>query len=144
MGHFQLSYRNLRLYGPFSTVLQEHGPCYLVRSVYRKEIWPIVQLCVKEHFWLYKRYNHIKIRKTYNNINKIHQYWHLHRSDCRNILIYAHTTSRTLPTCDISLDSLTLPTSEIGDFVETILLYPLHFLCSVHQHSSTFINTHNS
>ena len=42
--------------------------------------------------------------------------WHLHRCDCRNTLIYAHTTSRTLPTCDISLDSITLPESEAGDF----------------------------
>jgi hypothetical protein len=33
------------------------------------------------------------------------QYWHLHRSDCRNTLIYAHTTSRTLQTCGISIGS---------------------------------------
>ena len=38
---------------------------------------------------------------------------YLHRSDCRNILIYAHTTSRTLPLCDISLLSLTLPAPEL-------------------------------
>ena len=37
-------------------------------------------------------------------------------------LIYAHTTSRTLPTCDINLDSLTLPVPEAGDFVELIVL----------------------
>ena len=30
---------------------------------------------------------------------------------------------RTLPTCDMSLGSLTLPASEAGDFVELILLY---------------------
>ena len=35
----------------------------------------------------------------------------------------AHTTSRTLPTCDINLGSLTLPALEAGDFVEYILLY---------------------
>ena len=48
--------------------------------------------------------------------------WHLHRSDCRNTLIYAHTTWRTLPTCDVGLGSLTLPTCEAGDLVELILL----------------------
>ena len=45
------------------------------------------------------------------------------RSDCRNTLIYAHTNSRTLPTCDISLGSITLPASEAGDFVKLILPY---------------------
>jgi hypothetical protein len=49
------------------------------------------------------------------------EYWHLQRTDCRNTLIYAHTNSRTLPTCDISLGSLTLPAPEAGDFVELIL-----------------------
>jgi len=49
------------------------------------------------------------------------RYWDLHHSDCRKTLIYAHTTSRTLPTCYISLGSLTLPTSEPGVFVEIIL-----------------------
>ena len=48
------------------------------------------------------------------------QYWHLHRSDCRNTLIYAHTTSRTLLTCDISLGSLTVVTPEAGDFVGSV------------------------
>jgi hypothetical protein len=40
----------------------------------------------------------------------------------RNALIYTHTISRTLPTCHISLGSLTLPASEAGDFEELILL----------------------
>jgi hypothetical protein len=40
-----------------------------------------------------------------------------------DILTYAHTIPRTLPTCDIRLGSLTLPASEAGDFVELILLY---------------------
>jgi hypothetical protein len=43
--------------------------------------------------------------------------------DCRNTLIYAHTSSRTLPTCDVSLRSLTLPAPEAGDLVEIILLH---------------------
>jgi hypothetical protein len=51
------------------------------------------------------------------------EYWHLNRSDCRNTLIYAHTASRTLPTCDISLGSLKLPAPESGNFLELILLY---------------------
>ena len=28
-------------------------------------------------------------------------YWHIHRSACINTLIYAHITSRTVPTCDM-------------------------------------------
>ena len=51
------------------------------------------------------------------------QYWHLHRSDCRNTLIYAHTTSRARLTCDISLGLLTLHASEAGDVVELTLVY---------------------
>ena len=50
------------------------------------------------------------------------QYWHLRRSDYRNTLIYAHTISRTLPTCDVSHSSLTLLAPESGDVVESILL----------------------
>jgi hypothetical protein len=51
------------------------------------------------------------------------QYWHLHRSDGRNTLIYAHTTSRILLTCDVSLKSKKLLSPEVGKFVEIILLY---------------------
>jgi hypothetical protein len=47
------------------------------------------------------------------------QYWHLHRSDCRNTLIHAHTTSRALPTCDITLGWLTLPAPETGKLYVT-------------------------
>jgi len=38
-------------------------------------------------------------------------------------LTSAHTTSRTLPTCDISIGSLKLPASEAEEFVELLLLY---------------------
>ena len=31
------------------------------------------------------------------------QYWHIHRSDCTDTLIYVHTTSRVLPACDICI-----------------------------------------
>ena len=48
--------------------------------------------------------------------------------DCRKTLIYAHTTSRTLPTCDISLGSLTLTAPEAGDFVELIVHYFFTFM----------------
>jgi len=41
--------------------------------------------------------------------------------DCRNMLIYSHTTLCTLTTCDISVDLLTLPVPKAGDFVELIL-----------------------
>jgi len=38
-------------------------------------------------------------------------------------LFYAHTTSRTVLTCDISLGSLTLPASKARGFMKLILLY---------------------
>jgi hypothetical protein len=50
------------------------------------------------------------------------QYWHHPRRDSRNTMIYAHTTSRTVPTCYISPGSLKLRAPEAGDFVELILL----------------------
>ena len=65
------------------------------------------------------------------------QYRHLHRSDCRNKLIYAHTTSRTLLTCDISLGSLTLSAPETGDFVELLSATQLVF-----QHNDMKKNWH--
>jgi hypothetical protein len=43
-----------------------------------------------------------------------------------------HTTSRILPTYDISPGSLTLPAPEAGNFVELILLY--HFGMSTLSH----------
>jgi hypothetical protein len=49
-----------------------------------------------------------------------------HRSDCRNTLIYAHTNSRSVLTCDISLVSLTLHAPVYSDFMELILLYILN------------------
>jgi len=51
------------------------------------------------------------------------QHWHHLRPDTRNTMIYAHTTSRTVPTCHISLGSLKLPAPEAGVFVKLILLY---------------------
>jgi len=44
-------------------------------------------------------------------------------SDGIKTLIYVHTPSRTLSTCDINQDSLTLLASEAGDLLELILLY---------------------
>jgi hypothetical protein len=55
------------------------------------------------------------------------QYWHLHSSDYRYTLIYAHTTSRTLPICDVSIGSLTLSTPEAGEFVELIMIYVQYY-----------------
>jgi len=48
------------------------------------------------------------------------EYRQLHHSDCRNSLIYAHTTSRTLATCDMSLGLPTVSLLEAGDFVESL------------------------
>jgi len=39
------------------------------------------------------------------------------------LLIYAHSTSCTLPTCDTSLSSLMVPAPAPGDFMELVLLY---------------------
>jgi hypothetical protein len=44
-------------------------------------------------------------------------------SDCGNTLIYAHMSSRTLPTCHVSLGSPTLPSPDAGDSAGLILLY---------------------
>jgi len=46
------------------------------------------------------------------------EYWHLHHSNYRNTLIYAHTTLRTLPTCDIRIGWGILSASAAGDFAE--------------------------
>jgi len=48
------------------------------------------------------------------------EYRHLHCFDCRKTLIYAHTTSRILPTCDNGLGSLTVAMPEAGDFMELL------------------------
>jgi len=56
-------------------------------------------------------------------------HWHIHGSDCRNTLMYAHTTSRTFPNCDNSLGSLTVPPSAAGDFVKLILSYDSTHVC---------------
>jgi hypothetical protein len=62
------------------------------------------------------------------------EYWRLHPTDWRKTRIYAHTTSRALPTCDISLGSLTLLAPEAGDVVELILFndqwLPTLLLCN--------------
>ena len=58
------------------------------------------------------------------DVRGLQEYWHLHRfSDRRNTLIYAQSTSRTLPTCDVSLGSLAVAMPEAGDFVESLELY---------------------
>ena len=48
--------------------------------------------------------------------------WRLCHPDCRKTLIYARTTSGTLPVCDMSLRTVRLPAPEAGDFVESTLL----------------------
>ena len=52
-----------------------------------------------------------------------HQHWHLHPSDCRITLNYAHKNLRAVPNCDMSIGSLKLPAPEAGNFVELILIY---------------------
>jgi hypothetical protein len=50
------------------------------------------------------------------------EYWLLHRSDCKITQTYAHKTSCTLPSGNISLGSVTLLAPEAGDIVELIVL----------------------
>jgi len=50
-------------------------------------------------------------------------YWHRHRSDYRNTLIYAHMTSLTFMMCDFRVGSLKLPGPEARDFVAILLQY---------------------
>ena len=52
---------------------------------------------------------------------KAEEYWHVHRSDCRNRLIYAHTNLHTLPACNMSLGSQTLPEPEARDVMQLLL-----------------------
>ena len=55
-------------------------------------------------------------------ITQAGDYWHFHRSDCRNAMIYEHTTSGTLLAFYVSLGSLKFPALEAVDFVVLILL----------------------
>ena len=50
----------------------------------------------------------------------------VHSSDYRNTLVHAHTVSRILPRCDISLDPIILPAHEAGAFLKSVLLYQRH------------------
>jgi len=55
-------------------------------------------------------------------ITQAGEYWHSLRSDCRNTMTYAHTTSGTLLTFYVSLDSPKIPALETVESVELILL----------------------
>jgi hypothetical protein len=52
-------------------------------------------------------YSHSGFRCIFGARNGPQEYWPLHGSQCRNTMTYAHTTSRILPTWDMSLGSLT-------------------------------------
>jgi hypothetical protein len=65
------------------------------------------------------------------------QYWHLHRSDCRNTLIYAHKILRKITNCDITVVSLNLPAPEAGDFEELLLLHKTADIRHAYHLSST-------
>jgi len=58
------------------------------------------------------------------------EHWHLHLSDCRNTLVYAQTNSRSFPTRDIGLVSLSLLEHVAEYFVELILLYLVTYIFS--------------
>lgn len=58
---------------------------------------------------------------------------------CRKQLIYTHKTSQALPTCDSSLDLLSLRASEAGDVVEFLVLQWVNFPgCCSNTHSQFF------
>jgi len=58
-----------------------------------------------------------------DSMKGLHECWHLHSSNCRNTMIYMHTTPRILPTCHMSLCSLTVGMPEARDFVGSIEQY---------------------
>jgi len=58
-----------------------------------------------------------------SNKKRPQEYWNLHRSDCRNTLTNAHTSSRTHPTCHIILGSLNIRMPEARDFVGSLEPY---------------------
>ena len=104
----------------------EHGQRVIEKGVLREVFWTKTQdvgrqqeaeaksLIVKLHH----------LRSSPDIIEKLYlEHWHVHLSDCRNTLVYAHTNSRTLPTRDISLGSLSLLAHVAEYFVELILLY---------------------
>jgi len=51
------------------------------------------------------------------------QYWHIHRSDYRKILIYPHTSSPMLSIFYIIVGTLMLSAPEFRNFVELLLLH---------------------
>ena len=57
------------------------------------------------------------------------EYWHLHHSHCRNMLIYVHMRLCTLPTCGISLGWLTVGVPEARDFVGSLVLDGWMYVC---------------
>ena len=68
-------------------------------------------------------YSHFGFRCVIPARNGPLEYWPLHRTDWRNTLTYAHTTSRVLPTWDMSLGSLTVAIPKARDFVESLEPY---------------------
>jgi hypothetical protein len=58
-----------------------------------------------------------------DSMKGLQECWHLHCSNCRNTMIYMQTTSCTLPTCHMSLYSLTVGMHEARDFVGSIEPY---------------------
>jgi len=55
------------------------------------------------------------------------QYWHIHRSDCRKILIYPHKSSPMLSMFEIIVGTLLLSAPESRYIVELLLLH----ICAV-------------
>jgi hypothetical protein len=53
------------------------------------------------------------LRQVTAGAKQADEFWHLHRSDCRDTLIYVHKNSRILPTCHMSLGSIKLPAPRV-------------------------------
>jgi hypothetical protein len=70
---------------------------------------------------------------------KADEYWHRHCSACRYALIYAHTTSLTLPTCNTTIGAINLTAPEAREIVELILLHVFENtnLYGIHKYSVT-------
>jgi hypothetical protein len=89
----------------------EHGQRVIAKRVLKEMFWPKAQDVGRQQDAEAKSLT-VELHYLCSSPDIIEamnlEHWHLHLSDCRNTLSYAHTNSRTVPTRDISLGSLFL------------------------------------
>jgi hypothetical protein len=100
----------------------EHGQKVIEKRVLREMFWPKAQDVGRQQEAEAKSLI-VEFHRLCSSTDIIEamnlEHWHVHLSDCRNTLVYAHTNSHTR---DISLDSLSLLSHVAEYFVELILL----------------------